>query len=115
MPGTLRSLWIQRKRWFLGDLKNLGGGFTKDWAFLLLGDVVAFLDVVIPPLLLLAGLWELFALWWFFETFTMLFPVLFEGGRLSNALLFPLIVWFWATFYLSLHIYGYIKLLRGKI
>ncbi len=115
MPKSLRTLWHQRKRWFLGDLRNLGGGFTKDWAFLLLGDVVAFLDVVIPPLLLLTGLWELFALWWFFETFTMLFPTLFEGGRFSNALLFPVIVWFWAAFYLTLHLYGYLQLLLGRL
>ena len=115
MPRSLSALWRQRRRWFLGDLKNLGGGFTKDWAFLLLGDAVALLDVLVPPALALTGHWGLFVLWWFFETFTMLFPVLFEGGRLSNALLFPLIVWFWAAFYLSLHVYGYIKLLRGKI
>ncbi|WP_148881934.1 glycosyltransferase [Thermococcus aciditolerans] len=114
MPKSLAVLWRQRKRWFLGDLKNLGGGFTKDLAFLLLSDVVAFFDVIVPPLLLITGQFELFALWWFFETFTMLLPTLFEGGRLINALLFPLIIWFWAVFYLTLHIYGYLSvLLRG--
>ncbi|WP_297548256.1 glycosyltransferase family 2 protein [Thermococcus sp.] len=111
MPKSLGVLWRQRKRWFLGDLKNLGGGFTKDWAFLLLGDLVAFLDVLVPPLLLILGFWEFFLLWWAFETVTMLVPTFVEGGRLSNALLFPLIVWFWALFYLSLHIYGYFKFL----
>ncbi|NJE10231.1 glycosyltransferase family 2 protein [Thermococcus sp. MAR1] len=115
MPKSLRILWGQRKRWFLGDLKNLGGGFTKDLAFLLLSDVVAFFDVIVPPLLLITGQFELFALWWFFETFTMLLPTLFEGGRLINALLFPVIVWFWAAFYLALHVYGYLSVLPGRV
>ncbi|WP_456453979.1 glycosyltransferase [Thermococcus sp.] len=109
MPKSLAVLWRQRKRWFLGDLKNLGGGFTKDWAFLVLSDVVALFDVFVPPLLLATGQFELFALWWFFETFTMLLPALFEGGKLINALLFPIILWFWAVFYLTLHLYGYLQ------
>ncbi|ASJ09132.1 glycosyl transferase [Thermococcus siculi] len=113
MPRSLSVLWRQRKRWFLGDLRNLGGGFTKDRAFLVLGDIVAFFDVVVPILLLATGNVPLFALWWLFETFTMLFPTLFEGGNLLNALLFPVIVWFWALFYLTLHIYGYVRLLTG--
>ncbi|WP_367884311.1 glycosyltransferase family 2 protein [Thermococcus sp. JCM 11816] len=25
MPKDIRKLWRQRKRWFLGDLRNLGG------------------------------------------------------------------------------------------
>jgi len=115
MPKSLSVLWRQRKRWFLGDLRNLGGGFTKGWAFLLLGDSIALLDVLVPPSLLATGNFSLFALWWVFETVTMLIPTLVEGGRLLNALLFPAIVWFWALFYLSLHIYGYVKLLMGKL
>ncbi|CAI1493592.1 Glycosyltransferase, probably involved in cell wall biogenesis [Thermococcus nautili] len=115
MPRSLSVLWRQRKRWFLGDLKNLGGGFTKDWAFLLLGDFIALLDVVVPVLLLATGNFGLFALWWGFEVVTMLLPTLVEGGKLSNALFFPLIVWFWAFFYLSLHVYGYTRLLAGRL
>ncbi len=115
MPRNLFVLWRQRKRWFLGDLKNLGGGFTKDWGFLLLGDFIALLDVLVPVLLLATGNFALFALWWVFEVVTMLLPTLVEGGKLSNALLFPLIVWFWALFYLSLHVYGYLKLLTGRL
>jgi biofilm PGA synthesis N-glycosyltransferase PgaC len=115
MPQTLSVLWRQRKRWFLGDLKNLGGGFTKDWAFLLLGDVVAFFDVVVPIALLATGNVFLFVLWWLFETFTMLLPTLFEGGSLMNALLFPVIIWFWALFYLALHVYGYALLVLGRL
>ena len=114
MPRSFPALWRQRKRWFLGDLRNLGGGFTKDWDFLLLGDVVALLDVLVPPVLLLTGLWWFFVLWWGFETFTMLVPTVVEDGGFSNALLFPLIVWFWAAFYLLLHIYGYAKLPLGR-
>ncbi|WP_297417557.1 glycosyltransferase family 2 protein [Thermococcus sp.] len=110
MPRSFPALWQQRKRWFLGDLRNLGGGFTKNWGFLLIGDAVALLDVLVPPVLLLTGLWWFFVLWWGFETFTMLVPTVVEGGGFLNALLFPLIVWFWAAFYLSLHIYGYTKL-----
>ncbi|WP_099211194.1 glycosyltransferase family 2 protein [Thermococcus henrietii] len=115
MPKNLSVLWRQRKRWFLGDLKNLGGGFTKDWGFLLLGDFIALLDVLVPVLLLATGNFGLFALWWGFEVVTMLLPTLVEGGKLSNALLFPLIVWFWALFYLLLHVYGYTRLLTGRL
>ncbi|NJE84458.1 glycosyltransferase family 2 protein [Thermococcus sp. CX2] len=115
MPKTLSKLWRQRKRWFLGDLKNLGGGFTKDWAFLLLGDFVALLDILVPPLLLALGRWELFLLWYGFEVITMLVPTVVEGGSLLNALLFPFIVWFWALFYLTLHVYGYVRLLLGRL
>ena len=114
MPRSIAVLWRQRKRWFLGDLKNLGGGFTKDLTFLLLSDVVAFFDVIVPPLLLLTGQFELFALWCLFETLTMLLPTFIEGGKLVNALLFPVIVWFWAAFYLALHVYGYLSLLLGR-
>ncbi|ASI99541.1 glycosyltransferase [Thermococcus celer] len=115
MPKSLSVLWRQRKRWFLGDLKNLGGGFTKDLTFLLLSDLVAFLDVAVPPLLLFAGKFELFTLWWLFEVFTMLLPTLMEGGSPINALLFPLILWFWAVFYLALHIYGYFSALLRRV
>ncbi|WP_048148094.1 glycosyltransferase [Palaeococcus ferrophilus] len=115
MPQSLRMLWLQRKRWFLGDLKNLGGGFTKEWGFLLLGDVVALFDVVAPPLFLLSGHFALFSLWWLFEVTTMLVPTLMEGGALLNALLFPAIMWFWALFYLTLHVYGYTRKLAGKL
>ncbi|WP_457741878.1 glycosyltransferase family 2 protein [Thermococcus sp.] len=115
MPKSLGILWRQRKRWFLGDLKNLGGSFTKNWAFLLLGDFIALLDVLVPPLLLATGNFHFLALWWVFETITMLVPTLVEGGKLTNALLFPIIVWFWACFYLSLHVYGYLKLLTGRL
>lgn len=114
MPRSIAVLWRQRKRWFLGDLKNLGGGFTKDLTFLLLSDVVAFFDVIVPPLLLLTDQFELFALWCLFETLTMLLPTFIEGGKLVNALLFPVIVWFWAAFYLALHVYGYLSLLLGR-
>ncbi len=110
MPKRLGELWNQRKRWFLGDLKHLGGGFMKEWAFLLIGDLISFLDVVVPPLLLFLS-FRLFIIWYIFEMITMLIPTIVEGGKLFNALLFPLITWFWALFYLSLHVYGYLKFL----
>jgi len=113
MPKSLSTLWKQRKRWFLGDLKNLGGGFTKELTFLLLSDVVALFDLLIP-LLLVTGRPGLFVLWWLFETATMLPATLFEGGKILNLLLFPLLLWFWAAFYLLLHLYGYVALLLGK-
>ncbi len=115
MPKDIRTLWYQRKRWFLGDLKNIGGGFTKEWGFLLLGDFIALLDVVVPVFLPFFGYWEAFALWWGFEAFTMLIPVLVEGGRLLTALVFPVYLWFWAGFYLVLHLYGYFRLILGKL
>ncbi|MBP1912520.1 glycosyltransferase [Thermococcus stetteri] len=115
MPNDIRTLWRQRRRWFLGDLGNLGGGFTKEWAFLLLGDFIAVLDVVVPLLLLAFGHWVAFALWWGFEAVTMLVPVLVEGGSIAAALLFPAFLWFWAVFYLILHFYGYSKLILRRL
>lgn len=115
MPKDIRNLWRQRKRWFLGDLKNLGGGFTKEWVFLLLGDFIAILDILVPILLLVFGYWWAFGLWWGFETLTMLIPVLAEGGSITTALIFPAVLWFWAVFYLSLHLYGYSKLILRKL
>lgn len=115
MPSSLKTLWNQRKRWFLGDLKNLGGGFTKEYGFLILGDIVALSDVLVPPLLLLTGQHVPFALWWAFEVITMFLPAALEGGSLLNALFFPVIMWFWALFYLALHLYGYVRWLTGKL
>ncbi|WP_297497152.1 glycosyltransferase family 2 protein [Thermococcus sp.] len=114
MPVGVASLWRQRKRWFIGDLRNLGGGFTKDWAFLLLGDIMAILDVIIPPFLLFTGN-LLFLLWWGGEAITMLVPVAVEGGKLLDALLFPVYLWSWALFYLALHLHGYVSILGEKI
>ncbi|WP_461865164.1 glycosyltransferase family 2 protein [Thermococcus sp.] len=108
MPKSLRRLWHQRKRWFLGDLEHLGGGFMKDWAFLLIGDLISFLDVIVPPLLIVLSL-RLFILWYVFEMLTILVPTLIEGGLPVNVLLFPVITWFWALFYLTLHLYGYLQ------
>ena len=115
MPITLRDLWRQRKRWVLGDMKKMGGGFTKDWAFMVVSDIIAALDVLLPPLLLLTGLWWTLLLWWGFETLTMFVPTVVEGGRIRNALLFPVILWFLALFYISLHLYGYWMKLSGRL
>jgi len=115
MPVTLRALWEQRKRWVLGDMRSMGGGFMKEWIFLWLSDVVAALDVVVPPILLLTGLWWAFAAWWGFETLTMLIPTHIEGGPITNALLFPIAVQFWSCFYLTVHMYGYLTLLADRM
>ncbi len=115
MPITLGELWRQRKRWVLGDMRRMGGGFTKDWAFMFLSDGIAFLDVLLPPLLLITNLWWALLLWWGFELLTMLVPTAVEGGKLRNALLFPFILWFLAAFYLSLHLYGYGMKLSGRL
>jgi len=107
MPENLRILWEQRKRWFLGDLDHLGGGFLKECLFLLLGDFIALLDVLLPLLLILTQNWLLLVIFIVFEISTMLIPTLVEGGSLLNSLLFPVFLWFWAIFYLTLHLYGY--------
>lgn len=107
MPKTLPELWRQRKRWFLGDLKHLGGGLEKELFFLLLGDFIALLDIVVPLMLFLTGNFDLLLLFLSYEVLTILIPTVVEGGSLLNALLFPMFLWFWAVFYLSLHIYGY--------
>ncbi|MCD6372621.1 MAG: glycosyltransferase family 2 protein, partial [Thermococcus sp.] len=115
MPTNLRDLWRQRKRWVLGDMKKMGGGFTKDWAFMVVSDIIAALDVLLPPLLLITGLWWALLLWWGFEALTMFVPTVVEGGRIRNAILFPVILWFLALFYLSLHLYGYCMKLSGRL
>lgn len=114
MPGTLGILWKQRKRWFLGDLEHLGGGFLKEWLFLLLGDFIAILDVLLPFLMILTQNWVLLGIFLAFEIVTMLIPTLVETGSPLNALFFPVFLWFWAIFYLALHIYGYFSHLRGR-
>ena len=108
MPSKLSELWLQRKRWFLGDLEHLGGGFEKELLFLMLGDFIAFLDIVIPIALTLTGKFGLLLLFIGYEILTALIPILVEGGSLLNAVLFPIFLWFWAVFYLVLHIYGYL-------
>ncbi|WP_367884312.1 hypothetical protein [Thermococcus sp. JCM 11816] len=51
-----------------------------------------------------------------FETLTMLIPVLVEGGGgITTSLIFPAVLWFWAVFYLILHLYGYSKWVLGKL
>ncbi|MCO6041818.1 glycosyltransferase [Thermococcus alcaliphilus] len=115
MPKTLPELWRQRKRWFLGDLKHLGGGLEKEIFFLLLGDFVALLDILVPVLLLLTGNFDLLLLFLSYEVLTLLIPTVVEGGSLLNALLFPVFLWFWALFYLFLHIYGYLRMLFGNL
>ncbi|WP_457751358.1 glycosyltransferase [Thermococcus sp.] len=115
MPASLRELWRQRRRWVLGDMKRMGAGFTKDWAFMGFSDIIAALDVILPFSLLFGSLWWALLLWWGFEALSMLVPTVVEGGRLRNALLFPVILWFLASFYLSLHIYGYWMKLAGRL
>ncbi len=115
MHLSLKNLWKQRKRWFLGDLEHLGGGFEKEWFFLLLGDFIAFLDLIVPILLILNAKWFLLTLFLIFEIVTMIIPTLIEGGGILNALAFPLFLYFWAGFYLMLHFYGYMTKLKVKM
>ncbi|MBO8175723.1 MAG: glycosyltransferase family 2 protein [Thermococcus sp.] len=114
MPTSLKTLWNQRKRWFLGDLMHLGGGFLKEWFFLILGDFIAFLDVIVTILLIVHGNWLLLVAFLGFEIITMTIPTLIEGGSIIHALLFPAFLWFWALFYLALHVYGYLFILKSK-
>ena len=107
MPESLGTLWEQRKRWFSGDLEHFGGGFMKEWLFLILGDLVSLFDIGVPPLAIVLAP-KLFLFWYLFEVFTMLIPTLVEGGSLLNVLMFPAIVWFWALFYLAVHLRGYL-------
>ncbi|GEM_PF-783796 len=115
MPSSLKTLWNQRKRWFLGDLMHLGGGFLKDWFFLILSDIIAFLDVIVPILLIIYSNWYLLVAFFGFEIITMTIPTLIEGGSIINALIFPAFLWFWALFYLALHVYGYLCILKSNI
>lgn len=110
MPLTLSSLWRQRKRWFLGDLPKLGAGPLKDRFFLAVSDVIALSDVVFPPMAIALERWGLLVLFVLFEMLTMAVAVRNEGGSKLEILLFPVLLWFWAAFYLFLHVYGYLRL-----
>ncbi len=110
MPLTLSSLWRQRKRWFLGDLPKLGAGPLKDRFFLAVSDVIALSDVVFPPMAIALERWGLLVLFVLFEMLTMAVAVRNEGGSKLEILLFPVLLWFWAAFYLCLHVYGYLRL-----
>ncbi|NJF24377.1 glycosyltransferase family 2 protein [Thermococcus sp. Bubb.Bath] len=114
MPTFLGRLWRQRKRWFLGDLPKLGGGPLKEKAFLVVSDVVAFADVVFPILAIAFGKWVLLLVFLAFEFITMAAAVWREGGLVREVLLFPIVLWFWAAFYLSLHAYGYLRFALSK-
>jgi len=111
MPTSVRRLWRQRKRWFLGDLPKLGGGPLKEKAFLAISDLIALADVIFPLAAVLLGQWSLLGIFLTFEFITMAVAVWREGGLLREVLLFPFVLWFWAAFYLSLHIYGYLGLI----
>ncbi|AEH25523.1 glycosyltransferase [Pyrococcus yayanosii] len=111
MPTSLKALWTQRTRWFLGDLRHVS---IKDLARLLLGDFITFLDIIVPLLLILEGNFSLLALFLVFEILTILIPLRLEGGNIVEGLLFPIFLWFWAVFYLAVHIYGYVTTLRNK-
>ncbi|CAB50485.1 glycosyltransferase [Pyrococcus abyssi] len=112
MPLTLGELWRQRRRWFLGDLSHVD---AKDIIMLILGDIIAFLDIFLPVIFIKYGAFALLLLFILFEILTMLVPVIFEGGSITEALLFPIALMFLASFYLSLHIYGYAVTLKNKI
>ncbi|MFA4646644.1 glycosyltransferase [Pyrococcus kukulkanii] len=111
MPITLRELWEQRKRWFLGDLAHLE---PKDYAMLFLGDFIALLDITLPIIFLTKGEYIFLLAFIVFEVFTMLLPIIFEGGKVIEALLFPIVLWFLALFYFTLHMYGYLAKLSTK-
>ncbi|AAL80589.1 glycosyl transferase [Pyrococcus furiosus DSM 3638] len=112
MPITLKELWRQRKRWFIGDLNHLE---PKDYAILMLSDFIAFLDVILPLLFIVRGEFLLLGAFFGFEILTMLPPIIFEGGSIIEALSFPFILIFLAMFYLGIHIYGYLTKLNAKI
>jgi biofilm PGA synthesis N-glycosyltransferase PgaC len=114
MPTSLRRLWRQRKRWFIGDLPKLGGGPLKEKAFLAISDVVALADVLFPLVVILLEQWLFLGIFLAFEVFTMGVAVWREKGLLREVLLFPFVLWFWAAFYLSLHLYGYLKFTLSK-
>ncbi|ASJ03225.1 glycosyl transferase [Thermococcus profundus] len=114
MPTSLRRLWRQRRRWFLGDLPKLGSGPLKERAFLVISDGVALADVLFPLTAMALGRWVLLAVFLAFEIFTMAVAVWKERGLLREILLFPFVLWFWAAFYLSLHVYGYLKFALAK-
>jgi biofilm PGA synthesis N-glycosyltransferase PgaC len=119
MPTSIRTLWRQRERWFLGDLPKLGGGPLKGKLFLVMSDIVASADVIFPFLAIAFGRWSLLLVFLAFEIITMSIAVWEEKGLIREILLFPFLLWFWAAFYLLLHLYGYavcfiLKRCRGR-
>lgn len=108
MPATLSSLWRQRRKWFLGDLPKLGVGPLKDRTFLVISDLVTLSDILFPLVATFEAKWLLLLSFLLFESTTMALTARSEGGSFKEALLFPVLLWFWAGFYLSLHIFGYL-------
>ncbi len=109
MPSSLRNLWRQRVRWVTGDLGNLRTENLRKKVSIAIGDVVAILDVVLPFILI--GSPTLLIAWIAFEIGTILPPAIKEGTPEKwgwvEVVAFPLILWLWALFYSSLHIYCY--------
>ncbi len=114
MPSGLGALWRQRRRWFLGDLPKLSSKPFKEKLVFIMSDLVALLDVLFPLAALMAGKWSLLLIFLVLEWLMMYLIVRVEGGMLVEVALFPVILWFWAAFYLSLHIYGLILYAFGK-
>ena len=114
MPAGLRALWRQRRRWFLGDLPKLAAKPLGEKLFFVLSDTVALFDVFFPLAALLTGKWFLLLVFLALEWAMMSIIVRVEGGSLLEVLLFPILLWFWAAFYLALHIYGLVHYAFGR-
>lgn len=114
MPSDLGALWRQRKRWFLGDLPKLSSKPLKEKLVFVMSDLVALSDVLFPLAAILTGKFPLLLFFLVLEWAMMYLIVREEGGTILEVLLFPIILWFWAAFYLSLHIYGLIRYTFGK-
>ncbi len=114
MPTSLKALWRQRRRWFLGDLPKLASKPLKEKLVFAVSDIVSLCDVLFPLAALLTGKLFLLLVFMALEWAMMSIIVKREGGSFFEVLLFPILLWFWAAFYLTLHIYGLVHYAFGR-
>ncbi len=117
MHSSLGRLWRQRVRWTMGDLTKVGISPMRDVLRIIVGDAVAFADVILLPMLYLYSKYALL-LWVTFEVLTMAVPTAVEGAPMRykwvEIAFFPAILYFWALFYLTVHLYCYVRYLIGR-
>ena len=113
MPENLKSLYRQRKYWALGNIEELykKNNLKKLFAYYYL----AVLDIIILILSFLSGNFIPLALFFAFESLTMITANRKEKGNCNfESLIFPFFMYFLAFFYLIVYISAFIEFLKAE-
>ena len=113
MPENLESLYRQRKYWALGNIEELykKNNLKKLFAYYYL----AVLDIIILMLSFLSGNFIPLALFFAFESLTMITANRKEKGNCNfESLIFPFFMYFLAFFYLIVYISAFIEFLKAE-